>query len=214
MYMCKAKSYAEQLLEIYNNIDLDVDRLTKEVKIANLFNLDMLHEIEFTNFNACEGYKLAKQIRENQLFRRQSKYELETLIILKKFIDLNIGSLNKTRKNIIDKDTSYRYNIENKIYNPRVADKEVPKPKVINREFIDPVAVNSERRKALTTQTSETHSTTIPTLAKAIHKKSNEEIKILSKIDNTHYLVKRKNGRNEVLRSKHILNLELAQSAK
>ena len=103
--MCKATSYTQQLLEIYSNINSDVKRLTEEVRTANLFNIDMLHEIMNTKFNACEGYKLAKQIQDNQLFRQQSKCELTTLIQLKKFINANINSLNQIHLEIIDNDT-------------------------------------------------------------------------------------------------------------
>ena len=61
--MCLAKTYTQQLLSIYENIELDINRLCKEEKMANLFDQDMLHTIENTNFNACDGYKLAKQLR-------------------------------------------------------------------------------------------------------------------------------------------------------
>ena len=122
--MCKAINYTEQLLSIYDDINSDVKRLSEEVRTANLFNLDMLHKIMNTNFNACEGYKLAKQIKENQLSRQQSKYELRTLLQLRKHVNANIKLLNQVHREIVDTDTNYKYNIENKVYYPRVIDKE------------------------------------------------------------------------------------------
>jgi len=204
--MCKAKDYSEQLLEIYNNINLDVKRLTEEVRTANLFNIDMLHKIMNTNFNACEGYKLAKQIKENQLFRQQSKYELRTLIQLKKYINANIKSLNQVHQEIINTDTNYKYNIENKVYYPRVLDKNVSEP-VVTEPVLDqskpkfvPIPIPSTPEQQIM-------------LGDAIHKKSNAKLKVLSKIDDDHYLVKAKTG-YQVLCSKHIINIPSLQIAK
>jgi len=190
--------------------------LTEEVRTANLFNIDMLHEIMNTNFNACEGYKLAKQIKDNQLFRQQAKCELITLIQLKKHISTNIHSLNQVHSEIINEDARYKYNIENKVYNPKVMDtKPVFQSELIGREYIDPVAVNSEKRKAISKPVQP-----IPisqglsiTLGDAIHKKTNAKLKVISKIDDGHYLVKVKNG-YQVLCSKYIVSLEFQQSAR
>ena len=218
--MCKATSYTYQLLEIYSNINSDVKRLTEEVRTANLFNIDMLHEIMNTKFNACEGYKLAKQIQDNQLFRQQSKCELTTLTQLKKFISANINSLNQVHLEIIDNDTRYKYNIENKVYKPKVmSDKSIFEHDSINKEFIDPVAFNSEERKVVSKpvqnilKSKPKQQELSITLGDAIHKKTNAKLKVISKIDDGHYLVKVKNG-YQVLCSKHIISLDSLQSAK
>ena len=218
--MCKATSYTHQLLEIYSNINSDVKRLTEEVRTANLFNIDMLHEIMNTKFNACEGYKLAKQIQDNQLFRQQSKCELTTLIQLRKFINANINSLNQIHLEIIDNDTRYKYNIENKVYNPKVINtKTISEPEVVDKEFIDPVAFNSEKRKVASNpvqnipKSKHKQQELSIVLGDAIHKKTNVKMKVISKIDDGHYLVKVKNG-YQVICSKHIVSLEGLQSAK
>ena len=214
--MCLATNYTSQLLEIYHKINSDVKRLTEEVRTANLFNIDMLHKIMNTNFNACEGYKLAKEIKDNQLFRQQAKCELTTLIQLKKHISTNIHSLNQVHSEIINDNTRYKYNIENKVYNPKVmGTKTVSEPEVGSREFIDPVAFNSEKRKVISKPV---QAKPIPqglsiTLGDAIHKKTNVKMKVISKIDDGHYLVKVKNG-YQVICSKHIVSLEFQQSAK
>jgi len=217
--MCLATNYSSQLLEIYHNINSDVKRLTEEVRTANLFNIDMLHEIMNTNFNASEGYKLAKQIKDNQLFRQQAKCELTTLIQLKKYINANLHSLNQVHSEIINEDVRYKYNIENKVYNPKVMDsKTTSKPEVIGREYIDPVAFNNEKRKftpiPIPSDPPKPKQQELPiTLGDAIHKKTNVKMKVMSKIDDGHYLVKVKNG-YQVICSKHIVSLELQQSAK
>jgi len=214
--MCLATNYTSQLLEIYHKINSDVKRLTEEVRTANLFNIDMLHEIMNTNFNACEGYKLAKQIKDNQLFRQQAKCELTTLVQLKKHISTNIHSLNQVHSEIINNDTRYKYNIENKVYNPKVmGTKTVSEPEVVSKEFIDPVAFNSEKRKTISkpVQTKPKTQELSIALGDAIHKKTNAKMKVISKIDDGHYLVKVKTG-YQVLCSKYIVSLELQQSAK
>ena len=86
---------------------------------------------------------------------------------------------------------------------------------MVSREFIDPVAFNSEKRKV--TQ-KPFQPIPIPqelpiTLGDAIHKKTNAKLKVISKIDDGHYLVKSKNG-YQVLCSKHIICVDLLQSAK
>jgi len=99
--MCTAQDFSEQLLSIYNNINQEVRRLCSEVQTADYYDMDMLHIIENTKFNACDGYKLAKLIQENRLFRRQIKIELETMKQLKNnFVDKNMELLSKTQQEI------------------------------------------------------------------------------------------------------------------
>jgi hypothetical protein len=189
--MCKAINYTEQLLSIYDNINSDVKRLINEVRTANLFNIDMLHKIMNTNFNACEGYKLAKQIKENQLSRQQSKYELRTLLQLKKHVNANIKLLNQVHREIVDTDTNYKYNIENKVYYPRVIDKKESESAITKPKFI-PISVPS----------------TPSIIGTQVHKKTNEILQVISKIDNDHYVVKRKKGGIQVMNKKNIGNLD------
>jgi len=210
--MCKAKSYTEQIIEIYNNINSDVKRLRSEVRTASLFNLDMLHTIMNTKFNACEGYKLAKQIQDNQLFRQNSKYELATLLQLKKHIDSNKELLNLVHQEIINKDASYKYNIENKIYYPRVKENDISKPvdEIESKPQFIPIPIPSF--PSTPKPIPKTQGLPIM-LGDAIHKKTNAKMKVISKIDDGHYLVKVKNG-YQVICSKHIVSLEFQQSAK
>lgn len=206
--MCLAKEYAEQILDIYNRVNAEVYRLKEEVSTANLFNLDMLHVIEHTNFNACEGYKLAKQIKDNQLFRRQAKVELASLIQLKEYIDRNIDILSFINQKITNTDNAYINTIENKVYNPKVMGTKMPesivKKPVTQTKFI-PIPIPSSPLSI---------ETTIEPIGTAIHKKSKENIQILAKVDDKHYYVKRINGIKQVLLNKNISNLELLQTAK
>jgi len=201
--MCKATNYTNQLLEIYNNINADVRRLKDEVNTANQFNLDMLHTIENTNFNACEGYMLAKQIKDNQVFRREAKLELETLIKLKSsFIDTNMDLLNFVSQEIINENNRYRHNIEYKIYRPKVMGTKAP-DSIVKRP------VQSRPPKFVPTPNSvtlapkeENHTM----LGNAIHKKTNEKIQVINKLDATHYFIVRRDGHKEIINTKNMID--------
>ena len=200
--MCLATKYSEQLLEIYNSINSEVRRLCAEVNTADLYDMDMLHIIEKGGFNACEGYKLAKMIHENRVFRRKAKNELEPLKRLKNnFIDKNMELLNKTHQEVIRRDVILTDLTERKIYNPRVLGKEITEPVVEVKSSVvenTPVLVPKADLTLLT-----------PT-----HKKTNAKLQVISKIDDDHYVVKKKGCGMQVMLKKNILNLEYFQSAK
>jgi len=212
--MCLAKSYTQQLLSIYENIELDINRLCREEKMANMFDQDMLNTIENTNFNACAGYKLAKQLRENRLFRRQVKNELDTLLRLKtNIVDTTYNMLNDQHQKIILRNNYLKGLVENKIYTPKVMGVENPEIKVKSiirdpkSDFI-PILVPSIQ---IQTESSEIEPNPIQL---AIHKKTKCELQIINKIDDDHYLVKDKVGQYHVLLKKNISNLECLQTAK
>lgn len=201
--MCLAKDYSEQLLEIYNKINAEVRRLCAEVNQADLYDLDMLHIIEKGGFNACEGYKLAKMIHENRVFRRQVKNELEPLKQLKNnFIDKNMELLNKTHQEVIRRGNILTDLTERKVYNNRVIGKETTEPVVA----VKPSVVNS-------TPTLVPKVDPMPILT-PVHKKTNAKLQIISKIDDDHYVVRKKGCGMQVMLKKNILHLEYFQSAK
>lgn len=72
---------------------------------------DILHYIEFYSFNACEGYKLAKELKELRLKRRDIKNQLEAISIISNHT-CNMLAEGRTNKALC--------NIENKSYTPRV----------------------------------------------------------------------------------------------
>lgn len=72
----------EQIEYVYNNHARYADLL----ELYNRQQCDLLHKIEDSHFNACEGYKLAKQIKNVREKRRQVKNAL-------RFIEKAQGSL-------------------------------------------------------------------------------------------------------------------------
>lgn len=84
--------------------------IDKESKVDQEIS-DILHYIEFFPFNACEGYKLAKGLKELRLKRRDIKNQLEAINIISQHT-CNMLTDGKTNKALC--------NIENKQYTPRI----------------------------------------------------------------------------------------------
>lgn len=119
--MCKAIEYTNQLIEIYDNIENDFNTLKQELSQVDLYQQDILHIIESTNFNASEGYKLAKMIKDAREKRRVIKNELEPMQSLKSsFIDKNISNLKFVAQSVKNKDNILKTLTEEKIYQNRI----------------------------------------------------------------------------------------------
>jgi hypothetical protein len=195
--MCLAKDYSEDLLVIYDNIIAEFNKLNHELSQADLYEQDILHTIEKGKFNAADGYKLSKKLHDNRKRRREIKNELEPLGVLKcNFVDKNKSILTTTYKSVTRKENVLTNLTENQIYSPRVLEKE------INSKFI-PIPVPSTPQ----------HKEEIIILGNAIHKTTKEKLKVISKVDEEHYVVKKKNGL-QVMLAKNIDNLELIQATR
>lgn len=72
---------------------------------------DILHYIEFYSFNACDGYKLAKELKTLRLKRRDIKNQLEAINIINNHT-CDMLANGKTNKALCG--------IENKQYTPRI----------------------------------------------------------------------------------------------
>lgn len=118
--MCQAKQYSEQLLTIFENIKLSLLETSVEQSKSERTEQDLLHIIENENFNAAEGYKLAKLIKDERINRRNIKIEQETLTKLKKeFTDKYLNNLKSVYGNITKQNDLLLELKENKIYKPR-----------------------------------------------------------------------------------------------
>lgn len=84
------------------NLCNDLSNVDKEIS-------DILHYIEFNKFNAADGYKLARSLKELRLKRRDIKDQIDF-----------IHFINET--GIIDKLNKRLGKLENRVYAPRVND--------------------------------------------------------------------------------------------
>lgn len=100
--MCMAKDYSDQLLNIYNSIEDSFKDLSDKLSNIDIEEQKILHEIENTNFNACIGFLLAKQLKEIRMRRRNIKNELIPLMNLRNnFLQKNSDLLKSVHTNII-----------------------------------------------------------------------------------------------------------------
>ena len=76
------------MLKQVNTFMTDLPRRIQQVKMEiNYYQeelQDLEHYIEFTNLSASQGYKIAKEIKDVRMKRRELKNELEYLEIIEK----------------------------------------------------------------------------------------------------------------------------------
>ena len=91
-----AKSRKEELLQQLSVID------------TQLF--DIYHYIEFSNLNACQGYKAAKMIKDKRIIRRRIKNELQVVGII---LSSNISD--EIEQEVVGRIKG----MDNRVYDPR-----------------------------------------------------------------------------------------------
>lgn len=98
------------IINNYNHLISHEKSLSKELSIIDKKLIDLTHYIEFTELNACEGYKAYKLMHEITKQRREVKNELATIQSLTAHIPVQkVSSFNRyiTKQN-------------NKHYTPRI----------------------------------------------------------------------------------------------
>ena len=120
--MSKALEYIEKILATIKEIDEVYGSMTVELDYENRKEIDLMHIIENNNFNAAQGYKLAKMMKDSREHRRVLKNELEALLKVKlSFIDSDKSKIKLTDLKTRVRDISElheRLNRE-KTYRPR-----------------------------------------------------------------------------------------------
>jgi hypothetical protein len=77
--MCKATEYINKVNTLVKEIFTDINTMKCELSRLDRMQSDLLHKIEMDNFNAAEGYALAKSIKTIREKRRNVKNEFERL---------------------------------------------------------------------------------------------------------------------------------------
>jgi hypothetical protein len=109
----------DSALKTITNVPVRYKVLNDELALTNARQIDLLHEIENSNFNAYEGYKKAKELQEIRMYRRELKNEIEILEPLYKWcnehknIEVSLYKVKSSMEKIKD-------NKENWIYTSRV----------------------------------------------------------------------------------------------
>jgi carbamate kinase len=115
--MCLASKYLSQLESITREIHEHKDLLAKKMSEYDKQLVDHYHKVETTNFNACEGYYLTKDLQEILQKRRVTKDEWSKLNTLTQIIKLSKDSeFSQTKKSLgkyKEKNQQYRSNWKN-----------------------------------------------------------------------------------------------------
>lgn len=80
--MCRAKELSDTLVNIIDEIQEETKKFSDKLSNIDLMQSDILHKIELETFNASEGYKLCKLLKNTLEERRDIKNECDALRVL------------------------------------------------------------------------------------------------------------------------------------
>lgn len=110
---------ADELRKAMKLVPEQIKRLEKEINICDQETQDLLHLIEFSSFNASEGYYLCKDLQITRQKRRQCKDELEGLRSVEEKMKVNRSLTDQF--NVLSNVIEHRKtNIRTRSYKPRV----------------------------------------------------------------------------------------------
>lgn len=121
--MCQAYNQIIKLMECFNSITEEYNRIYLEVGKCNLKQQDLLHKIENSSFNAAQGYKLAMELKQVREQRRDYKNEMAVIQEIKNnFVDKNESQLHDVFESAKAKNDTLDQLKESKVYNNRIDD--------------------------------------------------------------------------------------------
>lgn len=121
--MCQTCKYAVELKQLFNEISDEYNRLYLEIGKCDLKQQDLLHEIENCNFNASQGYRLAKELKEIREKRREVKNDFTIIEMIKKdFVNRYNQQLSKVLDSVMQKNNKLDQLTEDKVYINRIND--------------------------------------------------------------------------------------------
>ena len=91
---------AQNILDSFETLKEDMDTIVQKIKDCDSEICDILHDVELTTFNACEGYLLAKELQRLRKLRREYKEQEEQLDMLRGFVNKYKWMVNDLRLNI------------------------------------------------------------------------------------------------------------------
>jgi hypothetical protein len=109
----------DKFARLLNDIVNAYDSYHDEQNQLNDATQDLLHEIELSNFNSVEGYKLSKRLKDIRNRRRVVKNNLEILQLFKDFSDKNKSTPIILFK-LVTAMKTLREEQSERIYHPRV----------------------------------------------------------------------------------------------
>ncbi|WP_034757730.1 hypothetical protein [Rossellomorea vietnamensis] len=118
--MTEYEDHLKSIREVFVNYPNKIINLERDLRNVEMEIVDLLHVIEFKSFNAYEGFKLCRDVKDARKRRRQIKDELEFMEPIKKLlgvttkptshhIDQTIGKVRKVEMH--QKGRSYRMRV-------------------------------------------------------------------------------------------------------
>lgn len=121
--MCQAYKYVMDLKQIFNDVSAEYDRLYLEIGKCELEQQDLLHKIENSNFNAAQGYKIAKELKEVREKRRGYKNDFVIIEeVRNNFVKRYDQQLSKVLESVTQINNKLDHLTENKVYVNRIDD--------------------------------------------------------------------------------------------
>lgn len=114
-----AINLAQNIIDSLTQIENELQAADQAIKNCDTELCDIMHEIELTTFNACEGYYLAKEIQTIRKLRREWKEYEEQLDILKRFLGNHKNARNELRGLIKNVEDMKERQIH-RVYTPRI----------------------------------------------------------------------------------------------
>ena len=82
-------AFAMQQAEFYKNAKQYIINIRSDIDEIDGAIIDLMEEIEVSNCNVTQGYKLFKRLKDLRLERKQKEKELECLYILTEHFDMD-----------------------------------------------------------------------------------------------------------------------------
>jgi chromosome segregation ATPase len=99
--MNKVKQCIKSISTTYTQAQEENNKLSQELSNKDRQIQDILHEIEFNNFSAFQGYQYAKKLKELGTDRRKVKNEMAQLQI---YLSMTLDYLHKAEDRIAKKE--------------------------------------------------------------------------------------------------------------
>jgi len=75
------------ILESFETLKYEIDSVNQKIRDIHSEQDDLLHELELTKFNACEGYQLSKELQILRHKRRHYKDQEEQMDMIRGVIN-------------------------------------------------------------------------------------------------------------------------------
>ena len=83
----KVEDLLNYILSFLQNTKKEEEKVADELRIKELEQQDLLHELEFSKLNACEMAQITKQLIQVRKERRTIKNDLEKMRLLRRFTE-------------------------------------------------------------------------------------------------------------------------------